>query len=102
RQPPPGQVQHSDQGVEYANAEYVQVLQQHGIQLSMSRAGNPYDNATCESWIKTLKVEEIYVNQYQDLEDLRDHAQEFIEQYYNRSRLRSEEHTSELQSPCNL
>ena len=89
RQPPPGLVHHSDRGVQYASAEYVQVLQQHGIQLSMSRAGNPYDNATCESWIKTLKVEEIYVNQYQDLEDLRDHAQEFIEQYYNRSRLHS-------------
>ena len=89
RQPPPGLVHHSDRGVQYASAEYVQVLQQHGIQLSMSRAGNPYDNATCESWIKTLKVEEIYVNQYQDLEDLRDHAKEFIEQYYNRSRLHS-------------
>ena len=89
RQPPPGLVHHSDRGVQYASAEYVQVLQQHGIQLSMSRAGNPYDNATCESWIKTLKVEEIYVNQYQDLEYLRDHAKEFIEQYYNRSRLHS-------------
>jgi len=89
RQPPPGLVHHSDRGLQYASAEYVQVLQQHGIQLSMSRAGNPYDNATCESWIKTLKVEEIYVNQYQDLEDLRNHVQEFIEQYYNRSRLHS-------------
>src|SRR5204862_4064996 len=63
RQPPPGLVHHSDRGVQYASAEYVQVVHQHGIQLSMSRAGNPYDNATCESWIKTLKVEEIYVNQ---------------------------------------
>jgi transposase InsO family protein len=89
RQPTPGLVHHSDRGVQYASAEYVQVLQQHGIQLSMSRAANPYDNATCESWIKTLKVEEIYVNQYQDLEDLRNHVQEFIEQYYNRSRLHS-------------
>jgi len=89
RQPPPGLVHHSDRGVQYASAEYVQVLQQHGIQLSMSRAGNPYDNATCESWIKTLKVEEIYVNQYQDLEDLQGHTKEFIEQYYNRFRLHS-------------
>ena len=50
-----------------ASTEYVEVLHQHGMLLSMSRAGNPYDNATCESWIKTLKVEEIYGNQYQDL-----------------------------------
>src|SRR5437764_3624793 len=89
RQPPPGLVHHSDRGVQYASAEYVQVLQQHGIQLSMSRAGNPYDNATCERWIKTLKVEEIYLHQYQDLEDLRQHLEEFIEQYYNLCRLHS-------------
>jgi putative transposase len=89
RQPPPGLVHHSDQGVQYASAEYVQVLEQHGILLSMSRAGNPYDNATCESWIKTLKVEEIYAHQYQDFQDLRSHLVEFIEQYYNRCRLHS-------------
>jgi putative transposase len=89
RQPPPGLVHHSDQGVQYASAEYVQVLEQHGILLSMSRAGNPYDNATCESWIKTLKVEEIYANQYQDFEDLRSHVAEFIEPYYNGCRLHS-------------
>ena len=89
RQPPPGLVHHSDRGLQYASAEYVEVLQQHGILLSMSRAGNPYDNATCESWIKTLKVEEIYGNQYQDLEDLRSQLREFIEQYYNRERLHS-------------
>jgi putative transposase len=89
RKPRPGLVHHSDRGLQYASADYVQVLHQHGIWLSMSRAGNPYDNATCESWFKTLKAEEIYVNQYQDLEDLRNHAQEFIEQYYNRCRLHS-------------
>jgi putative transposase len=89
RQPPPGLVHHSDQGVQYASAEYVQVLEQHGILLSMSRAGNPYDNATCESWIKTLKVEEIYANQYRDLEHLRSQLVEFIERYYNHSRLHS-------------
>jgi putative transposase len=89
RQPSPGLVHHSDRGVQYASAEYVEVLHQHGMLLSMSRAGNPYDNATCESWIKTLKVEEIYCNQYQDLEYLRGHLREFIEQYYNRDRLRS-------------
>ena len=89
RPPLPGLVHHSDRGVQYASAEYVQVLRQHGIELSMSRAGNPYDNATCESWIKTLKAEEIYLHQYQDLEDLRQHLEEFIEQYYNRCRLHS-------------
>ena len=88
RQPPPGLVHHSDRGLQYASAEYVRVLRQHGIEISMSRAGNPYDNATCESFIKTLKVEEIYVNQYRDLEDLRAHLEEF-EQYYNRRRLHS-------------
>ena len=55
----------------------------------MSRSGNPYDNATCESWIKTLKVEEIYANQYRDLEHLRSQVAEFIELYYNRRRLHS-------------
>jgi transposase InsO family protein len=89
RQPPPGLVHHSDRGVQYASAQYVQVLREHGIELSMSRAGNPYDNATCESFIKTLKVEEIYVSEYRDREDLRNHLQEFIEQYYNRLRLHS-------------
>jgi transposase InsO family protein len=89
RQPPPGLVHHSDRGLQYASAEYVQALRQHGVQLSMSRAGNPYDNATCESFIKTLKVEEIYISQYQDLEDLRAHLEVFIEQYYNGSRLHS-------------
>lgn len=89
RQPPPGLVHHSDRGVQYASAQYVQVLREHGIELSMSRAGNPYDNATCESFIKTLKVEEIYVSEYPDREDLRHHLQEFIEQYYNRLRLHS-------------
>ena len=88
RQPSPGLVHHSDRGLQYASAEYVRVLRQHGIEISMSRAGNPYDNATCESFIKTLKVEEIYVNQYRDLEDLRAHLEEF-EQYYNQRRLHS-------------
>ena len=89
RQPAPGLVHHSDRGFQYASGEYVQVLRQYGIQLSMSRAGNPYDNATCESFIKTLKAEEIYVSQYQGLEHLRANLELFIEQYYNRCRLHS-------------
>src|ERR1700687_6046657 len=56
---------------------------------SMSRPANPYDNASCESFLKTLKREEIYANEYRDLEHLRANIQEFIEQYYNRCRLHS-------------
>jgi transposase InsO family protein len=89
RKPPPGLVHHSDRGVQYASREYAGCLAQHGIVPSMSRAGNPYDNAKCESFMKTLKQEEIYCNRYRDLAELRDHVQEFIEQYYNRQRLHS-------------
>jgi transposase InsO family protein len=89
RQPPPGLVHHSDRGVQYASADYMAVLQQHHILPSMSRAGNPYDNATCESFIATLKVEEIYAHDYRDLEHLRAHLEDFLERYYNRLRLHS-------------
>ena len=89
RQPGPGLVHHSDRGVQYAAAEYVAVLQQHGIVSSMSRPANPYDNASCESFMKTLKQEEIYLNEYRDLEHLRSHVTDFMEQYYNRRRLHS-------------
>jgi putative transposase len=89
RQPAPGLVHHSDRGVQYASAKYVQVLQQHGIVPSMSRPANPYDNASCESFMKTLKQEEIYSNDYRDLEHLRMNIEIFIERYYNRCRLHS-------------
>ena len=89
RQPPPGLVHHSDRGVQYASHEYINVLQQHQIIPSMSRPANPYDNASCESFMKTLKREEIYANEYQNLEHLRAHIEEFIDQYYNRRRLHS-------------
>lgn len=89
RQPPPGVVHHSDRGLQYASLDYVQVLRQHGMELSMSRAGNPYDNAICESFIKTLKVEEVDGTEYRDLEHLRENIGIFIEQYYNRLRLHS-------------
>jgi putative transposase len=89
RQPLPGLVHHSDRGVQYASREYVQILHQHGIVPSMSRAGNPYDNARCESFIKTLKQEEIYVSEYRDLKHLEANLEIFIEQYYNRRRLHS-------------
>lgn len=89
RQPGPGLVHHSDRGFQYASKEYVEVLQAHKMEPSMSRPANPYDNAACESFMKTLKREEIYCNQYRDLEDLSAHIEEFIDGYYNGQRLHS-------------
>jgi len=89
RQPPPGVVIHDDQGVQFASSEFQEVVQSHQMIPSMSRPGNPYDNAFCESFMKTLKQEEIYCNQYTDFEDLSAHLEEFIDQYYNRLRLHS-------------
>jgi putative transposase len=89
RRPRPGLVHHSDRGLQYARGEYVAVLEQHGIVPSMSRPANPYDNASCESFIKTLKREEIYANKYDDMEHLRENIEGFIEEYYNRQRLHS-------------
>ena len=89
RQPPPGVVHHSDRGVQYASAEYVRVLRDHEMIPSMSRPGNPYDNATCESFLKTLKREEIYASDYKDLQHLLESVGAFIESYYNRNRLHS-------------
>jgi putative transposase len=89
RQPPPGLVHHSDRGIQYACAEYVQVLEKHQIIPSMSRPAHPYDNASCESLIQTLKREEIRVSEYRNLEDLRAHLEAFLEQYCNRERLHS-------------
>ena len=106
RQPLPGLVHHSDRGVQYASHEYLNVLQQHQIIPSMSRPANPYDNASCESFMKTLKREEIYANDYQNLEQLRTNIEAFIDQYYNRCRLHSalgyrppEEFEQSLDSP---
>jgi putative transposase len=89
RRPGPGLVHHSDRGVQYACAEYLDCLLQRGFLPSMSRPGNPYDNAKCESFMKTLKQEEIYADTYRDEQDLRDHITEFIDHYYNRVRLHS-------------
>lgn len=89
RQPPPGLVHHSDRGVQYASGEYIRILDKHQIIPSMSRPANPYDNASCESFFKTLKREEIYANQYRDLDHLRANIEEFIERYYNPRRLHS-------------
>jgi transposase InsO family protein len=89
RQPPPGVVHHSDQGTQYASAEYAAVLQASQMVASMSRPANPYDNAACESFMKTLKQEEIYCNRYTDFSELSQHLEEFIGAYYNRLRLHS-------------
>lgn len=89
RQPPPGVVHHSDQGIQYACTEYVEELKTHDMVPSMSRPANPYDNAFCESFMKTLKQEEIYCRQYRDFDELSAHLEEFIGNYYNRLRLHS-------------
>ena len=89
RRPRPGLVHHSDRGLQYARGDYVAILEKYGIVPSMSRPANPYDNAGCESFMKTLKREEIYAHQYDTLEHLRANIEEFIEQYYNRQRLHS-------------
>ena len=89
RSPLAGLVHHSDRGIQYASAEHVAILTKHQMISSMSRPANPYDNASCESFIKTLKREEIYANEYENLEHLHDHVEEFIERYYNHKRLHS-------------
>ena len=89
RQPKPGLVHHSDQGVQYACQRYVDRLESCGVVLSMSRQGRPWENGRCESFIKTLKHEELDARQYRTLEELRDHVTEFIEQIYNLRRLHS-------------
>jgi transposase InsO family protein len=89
RQPAPGLVHHSDRGVQYASHEYAALLEKHQMIASMSRPGNPYDNARCERFMRTLKREEIYASAYRDLEHLRSNLEEFIERYYNQKRLHS-------------
>jgi transposase InsO family protein len=89
RQPEPGLVHHSDRGFQYAHMEYIAILEKYHMVPSMSRPANPYDNASCESFMKTLKREEIYTNKYENLEHLRTNIEEFIEEYYNRQRLHS-------------
>jgi putative transposase len=84
-----GIVHHSDRGVQYCCHAYVEKLQAHGFAISMSRTGNPYDNAKAESFMKTLKSEEVYLHQYRDQEEARASIQRFIEEVYNRKRLHS-------------
>ena len=89
RQVRPGLVHHSDRGVQYASTDYTQLLRDHGIEISMSRKGNPWDNAACESFMKTLKYEEVHRREYRNLAEARARIGEFLEDIYNERRLHS-------------
>jgi len=85
----PGLVHHSDRGVQYASGDYTDLLKANGVNISMSRKGNPWDNAACESFMKTLKYEEVYRTEYRNLIDARGRIGEFLEKVYNEKRLHS-------------
>jgi transposase InsO family protein len=85
----PGLVHHSDRGSQYASNDYADLLKANGIDISMSRKGNPWDNAACESFMKTLKYEEVLRNEYRDLAEARASIPEFLEKIYNQKRLHS-------------
>ena len=89
RIPTPGLVHHSDRGVQYASHDYTDLLKSRGITISMSRKGNPYDNAFCESFMKTLKYEEVHRQEYRDLGEARASIEHFLERVYNQKRLHS-------------
>lgn len=89
RLPPPGLVHHSDRGVQYASQDYTDLLKSRDITISMSRKGNPYDNAACESFMKTLKYEEVHRQEYRDLAEARASIEHFLERVYNQKRLHS-------------
>lgn len=89
RKPPPGTIHHSDKGVQYACHEYVALLKEKGFLISMSRSGNPYDNAFAESFMKTLKKEEVYLWEYENFVDVAERIPYFIEEVYNRKRVHS-------------
>ena len=89
RRPRPGLVHHSDRGVQYASHDYTAQLEQRGIRISMSRAATPYDNTQAESFIKTLKYEEVYRTEYHNLQEAKASMGEFLEKIYNQERLHS-------------
>jgi transposase InsO family protein len=85
----PGLVHHSDRGSQYASDDYTGLLKENRVQISMSRKGNPWDNAACESFMKTLKHEEVHRNEYRDLAEARSEIGRFLEKVYNQKRLHS-------------
>ena len=89
RQPAPGLVHHSDRGSQYASGQYTDLLKAHGCQISMSHKASPWENTACESWMKTLKYEEVYCNEYRDWNDALASIGEFIDLVYNQKRLHS-------------
>jgi putative transposase len=89
RRPAAGLVHHSDRGVQYASRDYVAVLEAQQIQISMSRPANPWDNATCESFMKTLKCEAVYRSDYRNRIEARARISDFLDQVYNQKRLHS-------------
>jgi transposase InsO family protein len=89
RRPAPGLVHHSDRGVQYAANDYIDMLSKHGIGISMSRRGNPWDNAICESFMKTLKYEQVYREDYRVFEEAEAGIEYFIDDVYNEKRLHS-------------
>jgi len=89
RRPAPGLVHHSDRGSQYASGDYTDLLKAHGCQISMSHKASPWENAGCESWMKTLKAEEVYRQEYRDLAEARASIAQFIDEVYNHKRLHS-------------
>jgi putative transposase len=85
----PGLVHHSDRGSQYASGDYTGLLKENGIDISMSRKGNPWDNAACESFMKILKYEEVHRNEYRDLAEARSEIGTFLDKVYNQKRLHS-------------